>query len=358
MVKVDNSFRFEGKIKDYERVILDYQLELAHFSSLSDTLGKIMAYLSLYKRLTQSQLKILTNFSKSTISTGLSTFINTGYIRKEKLNRSREYEYFITPRSQESIDFALGSMEDEIAFFNKKINELENKPLKRKKGYELILVRLKDALDVYECYQNILKFLKDPNSDVEIKLKREHKNTLILEDFELIFLSFDPEIEKIEDEILNYFMYESAYSILTEFTLKINTIFLLRKVLTQEWIRELTGLSLGKVSQVVNDLVRKGYIEKVDKKIYSNIIPKEIKRQTIYSIASIKDSFFYSGINSFKEMLKWEDKFKEIKKELIKSKGELEKLRGFNQVLNSIDEYLAIIPIYKKASSIFSKLLE
>jgi len=129
MVKNSNSFRFDGRIRDFERTILDYQFEIFGYSSLSDTMGVILAYLSLYGELTQGQLKKLTNFSKSTISTSLSTLINIGYVRKEKIRHSREYKYYKKRRSQESIDFALGTMENEIAFFNEKIVELENKSL-------------------------------------------------------------------------------------------------------------------------------------------------------------------------------------------------------------------------------------
>jgi len=355
MVKNSNSFRFDGRIRDFERTILDYQFEIFGYSSLSDTMGVILAYLSLYGELTQGQLKKLTNFSKSTISTSLSTLINIGYVRKGKIRHSREYKYYKKPRSQESIDFALGTMENEIAFFNEKILELENKALTRKKGYELILNRLKDALDVYECYQNIIRFLKNPSSKPNFDIKRKHAINLTTKDFSLIQLKLDPEIMEIEEEILNYFMFESAYSVLTDFSLKIYTLFLLRKVLTQERIREITGLSLGKVSQVVNALVRKGFIMKVEKKKYGEIIPEEIKRQTIYSMSSILESYFTSGINAFNEMLKWENDFKKIKNELLENKDELIKLNGHEEVLKFVNDYLEIIPTYKKAISLFSK---
>ena len=357
MVKNSNSFRFEGRIKNFERTILDYQLEIFGYSSLSDKMGMLLAYLSLYGELTQGQLKQLTYFSKSTISTSLSTLINIGYVRKEKINHSREYKYFKKPRSQESIDFALGTMESEIAFFNEKIMELESKSLKNKKGYGLILNRLKDALDVYECYQNIIRFLKNPSSKPNFNLKRKHERNLTSEDFNLIKLKFDPEIMEIEEAILNYFMFESAYSVLTDFSLKIYTLFLIRKVLTQEKIRKLTGLSLGKVSQVVNALLVKGYVMKVDKSKYGEIIPEEIKLQTIYSMSSILDSYFTSGINAFNEMLKWEDKFKKIRKELLENKNALIKLNGYEEALKFVNDYLDIIPTYKKATSLFSKFI-
>ncbi|MFX1274476.1 MAG: hypothetical protein ACFFBP_01035 [Promethearchaeota archaeon] len=316
-----------------------------------------MAYLLVYGKLTQGQLKHLTRFSKSTISTGLSTLINIGQARKEKIQGSRESYYFIAPISQKSIDFALGTMEKEIEYFKVKIKDLENSSLTNKKGYKLLLKRLKDAIDVYEIYQNILEILKNPSSPVDLKFRRQHKKSLTFEDFNNITMQFDPKLKKIEDDIIDFFMYESAYSVLSEFTLMIYVFFITRGILTQERIRELTGLSLGKVSQVVNTLAKNGLIEKVDKEQYSEIIPEKLKRQTIYSMSSIKDSLFISGINSFKEMIKWENKFKIIKSEMTEDKEELGKLCGYKKILSSIDSYLEILPLYKKASSIFLELL-
>ncbi len=358
MVKNDRSFLFEGKIRDFEKVVLEYQLEIAHFSSLSETMAKIMAYLSLYQKLTQSQLNNLTEYSKSTVSTSLAALIRINYVRKEKIKGSREYNYYIAPPSEMSIDFALGSTEKEIIFLKQKIKELNNNNLEGKNGYNLMLVRLKHILDVFECYQRILETLKDPKAKVNLSLSEEHIKTLSSEDFNLIHLKFDPEIKQVEDDLLEFFMYESAYSTLSEFTLMIYTLFLTRKVLTQEKIRELTGLSLGKVSQVVNTLIKNGLIEKIDKEQYQEIIPDEIKRQTIYSMSSIKEAFFTSGINSLEEMLKYEGKFQKIKSELMNNKESLEKLRGYTQVLNYVEKYLDIIPIYKKATSIFLDFLD
>lgn len=357
MRKKSPPFLFEGRIRDFEKEILKSRLEIARFSSLSNTMGKILAYISLYQRLTQSQLKLLTKYSKSTVSTNLTTLIKIDYVRKEKIKGSREYEYFISPPSRMSIDFALGSVEKEISFLKNKLKELNNKQLESKKGYKLVSVRLRHLLDVFECYQEIIETLKNPDTNIKPSLKEKHVKSLSSEDFYNLELNFDPEIKKIEEDLLDFFMYKSAYSTLEEFTLIIYTLFLLRKVLTQERIRELTGLSLGKVSQVVNALIRNGLNNKVDKIRYQDYIPEEIKRQTIYSMASIKDAFFISGINSLEDMIESEKLMYHIKSELNDNKESLEKLNGYDQVLTYVKNYLAIIPIYKRAVSLFSELL-
>ena len=350
-------FPFEDRIRKYEKIIMEYYMEMGSYSSLTNTLINIMAYLSVYGKLTQGQLKLLTGYSKSTISTGLLTLINIGHARKEKVHGSREFYYYIAPTSQNSIDFALGTMENEIDFFRAKIKELENNVLNDKQGYKILLNRLKDAIDVYENYQKILDLLKNPNSQMDLNFKRNHEKILTFEDFNNINLQFDPELKKIEEDIIDFFMYDSSYAVLSEFALMIYVFFITRGILTQERIRELTGLSLGKVSQVVNSLVKKGLIVKIDKEQYKRSIPETIERQTIYSMSSIKNSLFISGINSFKEMIRWENKFRAIKFEMTEKKEELENLCGYHQILMAINSYLEVLPFYKKASSIFSEIL-
>lgn len=359
MMRKDSvSFPFEGKLNEYVQILLDYYLELTSFSSISSTLGKILGYLSIYGKLTQSQLKMLTGYSKSTISTGLANLINVGHVKKQKLRRSREYEYYMEPHSRKSIDFALGSMEKEIVFLKNKIKELNLKSLEKKKGYKLLFGRLKETLEVFELYQEILEELMEYNEESNFELKKKHSNEHIVTDFENISLKFDPQIKGKEDEIIDFFLYESVYSFLEEFTIITHTYFITRKILTQERIRELTGLSLGKVSQICNSLINKELVKVIDKKIYEGIIPEDLERKTIYAMPSILDSFFQSGINSLEKMIKWENKFRVIKENLEKNQEKLKKLRGYREITKAVKNFLDLLPLYKKAGSIFSKIME
>lgn len=79
-------------------------------------------------------------------------------------------------------------------------------------------------------------------------------------------------------------------------------------------------------------------------------MPKQIEQQNIYAMISIKKSFFHSGINSLKEMLKWEREFISIKKEL-------KDLKSYNKIIRFIDKIIETMAVYKKAVGVFSKIL-
>ena len=348
---------FEGRIKEFEAIIIQYHLEKANFSEQSDTLALIMAYLSIHVKLTQNQLKELTKFSISTISTSLSLLINTRYVNKEKISKSHEYLYFTAYDYNDSLDDVLGSLSTEIDFFKLKIKELINSNNKEKKGFKLLLNRITEALQLFELYNKILKTIQDPNTPYEIENYEDQKITVSEEELEIIVDGFDPEIKKIENAIIDFFLYHSVYSILKKFALIIDVFFITRKVLTQEEIRDLTGLSFGKVSEVLNKLIKINYIELLKKNELKDLLPEELKRKKIYILKSIKYSFMMKGVSSMREILKWETKFETIKSEL-ENNQKLKTLRGYNEIYRSVNTFLNVVPIYKKAYNIFIKFIE
>lgn len=360
MSKKEENLIFEGKLREYENIIIDYYVERAIFTGQSNTLSIIIGYLSIHGKLTQTQLKKLTGFSKSTISTGISNLINVRYLKKEKIPGKREYEYYLSFDSQDSIDDALGSVELEINFFREKINELENKFTETYKGYDLLLIRLNEVLEVFKLYQNCLKNLTNPNDNVKINYEQIEKGNKVLtaKDMDYILEDFDPNIKQFENKIIDFFKYQSAYSTLKDYMLTVFVYFILRKVLTQGKIKNLTGLSVGKISEVVSNLIKKGHIIEINKENYRELIPKKLERQKLYGMISIKDSFFVSGINSLNEMLKWEKKFVSIKEELNIRKDELESLHGYQKIKIKVNEFIELMSVYKNASKLFSKLLQ
>ncbi|MFX0072380.1 MAG: hypothetical protein ACFFAO_14945 [Candidatus Hermodarchaeota archaeon] len=357
MSKNTENLFFEGKLRDYENTIIEYYKERADFTGQSNTLSTIIGYLSIHGRLTQTQLKKLTGFSKSTISTGLSNLINVRYIKKEKITGKREYEYYLSFNSQDSIDDALGTVELEINFFKEKIRELETKFTERHKGYDLLLTRLIKILEVFEIYQNSLKNLTKPNESILFNCEQIEAEVLTAKDIDYLLEDLDPEIKGFENSLIDFFKYQSAYSTLKDYMLIVFVYFITRKVLTQGKIKTLTGLSVGKISEVVNYLIKKGHIIRIDKEKYRELIPKELERQKIYGMLSIKESFFVSGIKSLDEMLKWENKFVSINAELNSRKGELELLHGYQKIKTKVNEFITLMSIYKNARNVFFRLL-
>ncbi|MBN1800657.1 MAG: MarR family transcriptional regulator [Candidatus Lokiarchaeota archaeon] len=357
MMNSRNEFIIDQKLRKYEELILKYYTQRAEYNLQSRTLATMIGFLSIYGSLTQTQLKKLTKFSKSTISTGLSNLINVGYVVKEKLLGKREYKYFLKFNSHDSIDDALGSVKPEIFFLRQKIRHLETLKAEKKYGADFLLDRLKEAIEVFVLYQKIVDDIKNSITSNIGKNTPQKRINFSKGDFEYILKDFNKDVKEIENETIDFFKFQSAYSTLTEFTLIIFVYFITRKILTQNKIKELTGLSNGKISQVINELKKKRFIIKIDKEHYNKWIPKQMERQYIYGIPSISDSFFLSGIDSLNQMLKWEEKFDKIKTELLENRIELEKLQGYEKIKKAIINLLNLMVDYKKASERFSKFL-
>jgi len=68
-------------------------------------------------------------------------------------------------------------------------------------------------------------------------------------------IEFDPEVEKIEDRLINFFSKLPMFSVIDSYFVRIFGYFLSRKSLTQEYLRDLTGFSTGKISQEINNFL-------------------------------------------------------------------------------------------------------
>ncbi len=158
---------------------------------------------------------------------------------------------------------------------------------------------------------------------------------------------FDPDVQKIEDTIIEYLMNTSLATSRDEFTAKILFYFLTRRDLTQRMLKELTGFSGGKISQVVNDLVKIGLVD---------ITKRSSSGEITYSMESIQSENFRRGNNLIRTSISWEDKLKAIKRELKRDKDELQGLIGYDKIKAIINQELALIARRKGFLEIWDKL--
>jgi len=219
----------------------------------------------IHNSLTQDQVRELTGFSKGSVSTNLNALEEYGFLKKKLIKGTRKYLYSrVEDFSQLSVD--TGAFKKEInekakKFFRSKIKELNE--FKDKKGYKILSERLSD----------IMKFL-------EI-----HK--------------------KLIDHIMN-----SRY-------------FLTRKHLTQEMIKNLTGLSRGTISQELNRLVKEGIIHKSDVSSTGEIT---------YTLDSVEFAFVHAFYNAQKDIVEFGKKLTDLKEEIQENKENLENLNGFKEI--------------------------
>ncbi len=156
---------------------------------------------------------------------------------------------------------------------------------------------------------------------------------------------FDPEVKKIENEIIETLLKYTVFSIRGEITSKILFYFITRKDLTQSELQYLTGFSAGKISQELNNFLEFNLI-KISKK----------SKPWIYTMESVVAETISRAISLLKTNLKWEPKFLEIKKELEDNREELQKLNGYDEVKDFLEVNLMRFSGFKKIIKLWEDL--
>ncbi|UCC21209.1 MAG: hypothetical protein JSV62_08015 [Promethearchaeota archaeon] len=158
---------FEGKIKEYEQILIDFVLDSGRAKSVDPNLQLVLGYLGIHKRLTQKQLKDLTGLSTGTISKKLRDILALGVAKKEKIPKTNEYLYINTPESYGTVaDTTLDDFTKINEFLKNKIIEL--KKFSHKKGAKFLSKRLKGLTKTFETVQNIW-------SDIEFIFTQQKK---------------------------------------------------------------------------------------------------------------------------------------------------------------------------------------
>lgn len=158
---------FEGKIKEYEQILIDFVLDSGRAKSVDPNLQLILGYIGIHKQLTQKQLKDLTGLSTGTISKKLRDILALCIVEKKRIPKTNEYLYVNTPESYGNIaDTTLEDFTKINEFLKKKIIELEK--LSDKNGAKFLAKRLKGLIKTFETVQNIW-------SDIEFIFTQQKK---------------------------------------------------------------------------------------------------------------------------------------------------------------------------------------
>jgi len=152
-------------------------------------------------------------------------------------------------------------------------------------------------------------------------------------------IDFDPEIVQIEKEIMNFLIKSRLLVKLKPIFIKILSLFITRKSLTQKDLKKLTDLSAGTISQEINKMLENEIIE-VTKTSESGLIT--------YSMTSVAISFMNFNKIIINNILKWHDELNRVKSELEKNEKEFQNIRGYKGIYDFVNIILPIIPAYKE----------
>ena len=157
----------EGRIKDFEEILIQFVLESGKAKSVDPNLQLILGYIGIHKKLTQKQIKDLTGLSTGTISKKLKDILEFGIVRKERIPKTNEYLYINAPEAYgDTADATFEDFTKINEFLKTKITELEK--FKEKKDAEFLSERIKSLIMTFETVQNIW-------SDIEFIFKQKKK---------------------------------------------------------------------------------------------------------------------------------------------------------------------------------------
>jgi len=341
--KAIQPYIFEGRIREFEEELIKFSLEIGKQRGQNPTITKILTYLLIHEQLTQKQLRYLTNCSIGSISTHLAALISIGFVEKKLIPGTHTNIYSLKFDLGQNISSLMKISMDYIdqarKFLKSKKKELNKIFEKKKNKQKLILERFEELEYVIYLYIHLFEqIIASEELDFNIEIRSEKK----LDDLQ----EFDNDIKKIEKDIIEFFTYTPMFFGKSEIFSKTFAYFITRGILNQKQLRELTGLSAGKISQEINTLLELGIIEITD---------TSETGQITYQMKSVILAFLQVSFNVLSEYMKWKTKLESINADLDKQKDNLRKLHGYNEIRKVINIYLNIMPFYEK---IFNVILE
>ncbi len=270
----------QQRLWEIEAKIVDVFVEFGKYRNRSPRDSAVYTFFYIHKTLTQTQLRGLAEkylnvrklrgFSTGSISTLLNDMGKKKVIAKRRDEITNSFQYQILGSMKQLNLAQLGI----LLFYQSSLEELKRRIKEELVGveldspdyqnFEIFLNELTNLIDLYKKIQqdfasetsvpsippqiltkNVLDFFKtlpDPAPTQEEIAKRHG--------------AVPPTVLRIENLIVNYFITRDKQTgTRGEVTSKVLSQFLIHRDLTQEKLRQLTGLSMGAVSQAVRNLL-------------------------------------------------------------------------------------------------------
>jgi len=341
---------FDRKLRKYEDKIIELLLDIAQQKRANLKPSMISSYLLIHEELTQKELKELTGLSMGTISTFLSVMTGAGsFIEKRRIPKTHTFVYSFSGKlgdlTVKSLEIAVKSIISIDGYLRNTILKLDKLDEQGKKGAKHLSQRIAELLDSFAYYKELFPGLVKPLEE-RVQKKQIFQKKAVSE--EVKEMEFDQDVYVIEDDIHNQLAALQMFSNRDPLFIKILGLFITRKYLTQQTLKNNTGLSSGKISQEVNKLLEDGLIEKAE------VTDKGKITYGASSAGLILLRFSRSIINRF---TKWEKTIGDMKLEFENNRQALGNLKGYNQIYKLLIFLIETLSLYKKSISIMDEVL-
>lgn len=159
-----SKWKFDQTFQKYENALVNFFVELGQAKWHSEPISVISAHLFLHDRLTQKQLRNLTGYALSTISTSLNALFTSG-LKKRRIPGTNKSEYYfgeiiqttIRDILKEGIEQATKDILDLHEFLSIKLDQLEVLIEMGDLEAEFAHQRTQQLLKFAEIYNDLIK---------------------------------------------------------------------------------------------------------------------------------------------------------------------------------------------------------
>lgn len=117
----------EQKLKNIEDDLVDIVASLSFLKGRSSKTARTIAYIYIYRKVTQKRLRELTGYSMGTVSNTLKTLEKMGMINKSQDQKTREYLYELEGILPKSSSRSVSSIFEYFAQLKEFLKETKNK---------------------------------------------------------------------------------------------------------------------------------------------------------------------------------------------------------------------------------------
>lgn len=362
------------ELKKMETEIVQFFLEISDFIGLHDKLTTIYAYLSIHQYLTQKQICSLTGESQSTVATILKRYSHDPekYITKDRIPGTKTYIYslavedfqvmynekeysadreILQPKLEKIMkEISVIDKEDSlsITFFKSRIAEINT-------YISYVLDKKAFISPALQYFSRNIKDHKPLNTSYKLKQTELNKNKKLLLKNENLILSAIPShmdsiLVELEDKIIALMKKSiSMIYIKDEYLTSIFLYFVLRGALTQKQLRELTGFSMGTVSQRIRKMEELGIIE--------TFIPDNTHSESqIYLMKSIFISVLHNSEKFVSLLSRWGQIFTNFTQELKSLPKNYQSSPGFQKIEDFLANVKRYIEKHKKSFQTYREI--
>jgi DNA-binding transcriptional regulator GbsR (MarR family) len=281
--------------RDIERKIVEFYKTVGEMVHLNPRTTEIFAYLRMYDVLSQEQLRELTGFSLSTISSTLQSFLQTDVVSRSMIPGTHKNLYILN-RGRVKFDYTppTGIMED--------LEALDLYIVERQ-------AELREQQSMYSTEMEFLhRRLNSLRNYIEVQrrqISREQRHAFFEEDVsdliprnEMVVYPFDT--RELEEDLVGFLGHLKN----DPMRARMVSIFITRRSLNQQALMDFSGFSRSAVSRLLRREMKTGYIR---------VLPREYRRPQVYYLDSVSlstlslilkaDDFIFSYAPRLQEIL-------------------------------------------------------